>query len=77
MKFPILIKKGRIFLWYSDHWINITLIATCNGGGIKGYYRFFKGLLKCIASQHSYINVYRIISHSSRIQCSYCNKEKE
>ena len=45
MKFPILVKNKRIFIWYHGHWINIHLESIANGGGFKGYYRFFKGLL--------------------------------
>jgi len=77
MKFPILIKKGCIFVWYAKHWINIRLMARTHGGGIKGYYRFFMGWVRCILGYHSFTRVYKILYRSSHTQCSYCNKEKE
>ena len=77
MRFPILIKKGNIFIWYAGHWINIRLMARTYGDGIKGYYRFFKGWIRCIFNRHSFGHVYKIRTRSSHIQCNYCNKEKE
>lgn len=77
MKFPILIKHQRVFIWYSDHWINIHLMAQANGGGIKGYYRFFKGWIECIFGKHRYIHVFRIKHMKTCVECSYCWKEKE
>lgn len=77
VKFPILIKKGKVFVWYSNHWININLMALANGGGLKGYYRFFKGFIECIFGKHRYTHVFRTSDWTSHIQCSYCQKEKD
>lgn len=76
MKFPILVKHKRVFVWYADHWINIHLSATSHGSGIKGYYRFFKGWIQCMFGKHSYIHVFRF-DKGKDIECSYCWKEKE
>jgi hypothetical protein len=77
MKFPILIKKNRVFVWYYGHWINIHLMAQANGDGLKGYYRFFKGWIKCIFGHHSYSYVFRMSDMKTQRECSYCWKEKE
>ena len=77
MKFPILVKHKRVFLWYSGHWININLMAQANGDGIKGYYRFFKGWIECIFGKHRYVYVFRIKHMKTSVECSYCWKEKE
>jgi hypothetical protein len=77
MKFPILVKHKRVFLWYSGHWININLMSLTNGGGIRGYYRVFKDLLLCNFGKHRYGGVFRMKEMRSAIQCAYCRKEKE
>ncbi len=73
----VLFKHKRIFVWYGDHWINIHLMATANGGGIKGYYRFFRGWIKCIFGFHSYGHVFKMNDMKTHRECSYCWKEKE
>lgn len=74
MKFPILVKKKRVFIWYSNHWINIHLESIANGAGFKGYYRFFKGLLLCILGKHRYAYVFSMETLSRNKMCSYCRK---
>ena len=76
MKFPIFVKNKRIFIWYHGHWINIHLESIANGGGFKGYYRFFKGLLLCILGKHRYIFVFSTKDSNSHKNCSYCRKIK-
>lgn len=73
----ILFKHKKLFIWYSGHWINIHLMARANGDGIKGYYRFFSGWIKCIVGKHQYRNVFKMSDMKSHIECSYCRKEKE
>jgi hypothetical protein len=72
----VLFKHKRVFIWYGGHWINIHLMATANGGGIKGYYRFFKGWIRCIFGRHSYSSVFKMSDMKLHIECSYCRKEK-
>lgn len=76
MKFPIIFKHKRIFVWYSGRWINIHLGAAASGDGIRGYYLFFKGWLKCVLGKHTYIHIFRMKTFTSHKQCSYCRKEK-
>lgn len=73
----ILFKHKKLFVWYSGHWINIHLMAAANGGGIKGYYRFFKGWFKCIVGKHQYSSVFKMSDMKSHIECSYCRKENK
>lgn len=77
MKFSIHFKHKKVFIWYTGYWINIPLMAAANGGGIKGYYRFFKGLFECMLEKHQYINVFKMSDMKSHVQCSYCRKEKK
>ena len=77
MKFPILIKKKRVFLWRGNKWLNVSLSAQAHGYGIKGYYRFFVGLFHCLAGRHKYIHVFRMKDLKTHKECSYCGKENE
>jgi hypothetical protein len=76
MKFPILLKKGKIFVRYGGRWINIPLSTQAHGGGLKGYYRFFKGWILCILSKHTYGHVFSMRDMKTYIRCQYCRKEK-
>jgi hypothetical protein len=51
-------------------------MATAHGGGIKGYYRFFKGWINCLFGNHQYHHVFNMSDMKSYIECSYCRKEK-
>lgn len=76
MKFPFLIKKKRIFVWYSGHWINIPLEVACHGGGIKGTYSFLKGLIQCMLGKHSYSNIFCLKQWQSKRECHFCRKKE-
>ena len=52
-------------------------MATADGGGIKGYYRFFKGWIKCMFGKHQYHHVFKMSDMNRYVECSYCWKEKE
>lgn len=73
----ILYKNKRVFVWYAEHWINISLMAQANGDGIKGYYRFFKGWIECIFGKHRYTHVFHMKDMRKSVECSYCRKEKD
>lgn len=70
-------KKGKLFIWYSNHWINVNLEVSARGGGWKGVKSFIKGMLNCRKGVHQYSTVFFMQDFTSRIQCQYCNKEKK
>jgi hypothetical protein len=76
MKFPILIKKKKLFIWYSNHWINVSSEIGYYGGGVKGTYRFFKGWIKCLFGKHSYSDIFCLKQWQAEHRCHYCRKEK-
>jgi hypothetical protein len=76
MKFPVLVKKRKLFIWYSGHWINIPLEITSYGGGLKGTYRFFKGWIRCMFGSHSYSSIFCLKQWQSKRQCHYCRKNE-
>jgi hypothetical protein len=51
-------------------------MAQANGGGIKGYYRFFKGWIECMFGKHRYSYVFRKKQMKTCIECAFCWKEK-
>ncbi len=86
MRFPILYKHKKIFVWYSGHWINLSLEASAHGGGFKGYRRFFHNWIKCMLGKHT-IGHYcgfvhdehddRIIGFERYTACMYCHGLKK
>lgn len=86
MKFPILIKHNKVFVWYGGHWINISLEAQAHGGGFKGYRRFFWHWARCAVGIHrkghfaGFVhdeNDNRIVGFESYTACMYCRGQKE
>ena len=85
MKFPILYKHKKIFVWYSGRWVNLSLEATAHGGGFKGYSRFFYHWARCAVGIHRKGSFFgfveddngKIIGCESYRACMYCHGEKE
>lgn len=85
MRFPILIKKKRVFVWYSGHWINVTLEAVTHGGGFKGYSRFFYHWFRCMIGIHrighfcgfSEDEHGKVDGFESYTACMYCHGNKQ
>lgn len=74
---PFMIQNRCLFMRYKGRWFNLKLESTSRGGGVRGYYRFFKGLAHCIKGRHSYGTVFRFRDLSSSVECAYCRKEKQ
>jgi hypothetical protein len=86
MRFPILIKRSKVFVWYRGHWINISLEAQAHGDGFKGYCRFFWHWARCVVGIHrkghfaGFVhdeNDKRIVGFESYTACMYCHEHKE
>jgi hypothetical protein len=77
MNLPFQYNKGKVFVRYGGHWINIPLSVMSHGGGLKGYYRFFKGWILCAFGKHSFGHVYSMKDRKRHVICQYCKKEKE
>ena len=82
MKFPISIKKKKLFIWYGNHWMNINLQILIHGGGLKGFKRFTYNWIKCMFGIHTIISYagFRDDGKGRRKftrwrACSYCHKE--
>ena len=72
VRFPLLIKNGRLFLWRKRGWLNIKLRSSADGG----YVNFFYHLLRCYMGIHRYGGVFSMKTLETRRECMYCRKEE-
>jgi hypothetical protein len=84
VKFPILFKHKKVFVWYSGRWINIQLEAQSHGGGFKGYLRFFYHWFRCMIGIHRtghFCGFTRINGKANVFEsytaCMYCRGDKQ
>ena len=76
-RFPILIKKKTLFIWYGDRWMNVKLEIMIHGEGFKGFKNFVKQLYRCaFQKKHTFIKVFYIDRLEDSVECMYCHKKK-
>lgn len=76
-RFPILIQKKKVFIWYGDRWMNINLEIMVRGGGFKGFKSLVQGLFNCMfLKKHSFRRVFYVNTLEYVTECSYCHKRK-
>lgn len=77
-KFPILIKHKKIFVWYGNRWMNISMQIMIHGEGFKGFKTFSKKIFDCaILKKHSFHKVFYVDTLEHVTECSYCHLRKE
>jgi hypothetical protein len=72
-------------VWYGNRWMNLSLEARCHGDGLIGYFRFFRGWLRCLLGKHNVISFCgpvldkedKLLGFEHYTACAYCYGEKK
>ena len=76
-RFPILIKKKRLFIWYGNRWMNVNLEIMSHGGGFEGFKSLTKNIYNCLVKKkHKFIKIFYMKSMEHSVECMYCHKKK-